>query len=139
MSSSYNREKQSTIYMHLFFVSYLLFISFRVILKIGVDIMENELCPKMELTLSLLGKKWIGLIVFSSFDGPKKFSEIEKFVNGISARVLTERLKELEQINIIKKTVFNESPIRIEYTLTKKGIGLSETFQKIGEWAEKWN
>lgn len=101
--------------------------------------MENQLCPKMEHTLTLLGKKWTGLIVLSLLNGPKKFTEMEKFINGISSRLLTERLKELITEDIIIKNVYPETPIRIEYKLTEKGTDLSDTYNMIGEWTEKWN
>lgn len=101
--------------------------------------MNEKLCPKMEHTLNLLGKKWTGLIVLSLLDGPRKFSEMEKFIPNISSRLLTERLKELVAEEIIEKKVYPETPVRIEYKLTKKGLDLSSTYHKIGEWAEKWN
>lgn len=101
--------------------------------------MENNLCPKMESTLTLLSKKWVSLIVFSLFDDAKKFSDIERYIPGLSARLLTERLKELETLGIVKKTVHNSTPIKIEYSLTRKGVDLTGAFKAIGEWAEKWN
>jgi len=101
--------------------------------------MEDNLCPRMEKALQLLSKKWNGLIVFSLLTGINKFSELEKYITGISARMLTERLKELESEGIVKKNVYPETPIRIEYELTKKGIDLGETYKQIGLWAEKWN
>jgi DNA-binding HxlR family transcriptional regulator len=101
--------------------------------------MAGELCPKIETTLSLLGKKWNALIIYTLMNGPKKFSEIEKFITGISSRLLNERLKELEKEGIIKKNIYNESHLRIEYELTRKGIDLQDTFKNIGNWAEKWN
>lgn len=101
--------------------------------------MNTELCPKMESALNLLSKKWVGLIVYSLLSGPSKFNEIEKYIPGLSARMLTERLKELETEGIIKKTVLQLNSVRIQYSLTRKGEDLLETFKKIGEWAEKWN
>jgi len=101
--------------------------------------MKTNLCPKMEITLELLGKKWISLIVFALLKGSKKFSNIEKFIPGISARMLSERLKELEKNNVIIKNVYPETPVRIEYVLSQKGVELSEAFKAIGEWADKWN
>ena len=100
--------------------------------------MTEKLCPKMETTLELLGKKWIALIVFALLSGPKKFSEMEKFIPGLSARMLTERLKELELKEIIVKNVYPETPVRIEYILSQKGVDLTSAFNAIGEWAEKW-
>ena len=98
----------------------------------------SKLCPKMEATLTLLGKKWNGLIIYTLMDGPKKFGEMEKLISHISARMLTERLKELETEAIIEKQVFPETPVRIVYKLTQKGIDLGNTYQSIGKWAEKW-
>ncbi len=101
--------------------------------------MNQNLCPKMESTLTLLGKKWVALIVFSLLEGPCKFSDMEKYIPGLSARMLTERLKDLEGLGIVKKAIFNTTPIKIEYSLTRKGIDLTDTFKSIGTWAEKWN
>lgn len=101
--------------------------------------MSGELCPKVEMTLSLLGKKWVGLIIYTLMTGQKKFNDIEKFIPGLSSRLLNERLKELEKNGIVKKNIYNESSIRIEYELTRKGLDLQNMFSKIGEWSEKWN
>ena len=100
--------------------------------------MIENLCPKMEATLEILGKKWIALIVFALLKGAKKFSDVEKFIPDLSARMLSERLKELELKEIIIKNVYPETPVRIEYSLSQKGIELTKTFSAIGEWAEKW-
>jgi DNA-binding HxlR family transcriptional regulator len=64
--------------------------------------------------------------------------ELEKFIPGISSRLLSERLKELEKEGIVIKKVYPETPIRIEYGLTKKGYSLSDTYSTIGKWAEEW-
>ncbi len=101
--------------------------------------MNDTLCPKMESALTLLSKKWTGLIVLSLLNGPKKFSDMENFIPSISPRLLTDRLKLLVDENIIRKNVYPETPVRIEYELTKKGQDLNETYKRIGEWAEKWN
>ena len=101
--------------------------------------MSNELCPKVESSLNMLGKKWVGLIIYTLMSGPKKFSDMEKFIPGLSSRLLNERLKELEKLGVIKKTIYSESAIRIEYEITRKGLDLESTFKNIGEWADKWN
>lgn len=101
--------------------------------------MNDKLCPKMEHALILLSKKWTGLIVLSLLNGPKKFSDMEQFIPGISPRLLTDRLKLLLHENIIRKNVYPETPVRIEYELTQKGLDLNDAYSKISEWAEKWN
>lgn len=100
--------------------------------------MSKNLCPKIEASLVLLSKKWVGLIIFSLINSPMKFSDMEHFIPGISSRLLNERLKYLEKEGLINRRIFDENPIRIQYELTRKGIDLQHTFIKIGEWAEKW-
>ncbi|MCD4827098.1 MAG: helix-turn-helix transcriptional regulator [Acholeplasmataceae bacterium] len=101
--------------------------------------MNDMLCPKMEEALKLLGKKWTGLIILSLLDSPRKFSDMEHFITNISSRLLTERLKDLINEDIIKKEVYAQTPVLIEYRLTDKGLDLSETYKKIAQWTEKWN
>lgn len=100
--------------------------------------MNETLCPKIEYTLTLLGKKWTGLIIYTLQKGAIKFSEIEKFIPGLSARLLQERLKELEKERIITKTVYSNERVVITYGLTKKGEELAKTFHPLFEWSEKW-
>lgn len=99
----------------------------------------KELCPKIETTLGVLGKKWTGLIIYRLLDSNAKFSELEQYIPHLSARMLTERLKELEQTGIIVKNVYPTTPVKIEYSLTDKGRDLEAMFSELGEWAEKWN
>ena len=100
--------------------------------------MSQELCPKVEKTLSLLGKKWVGLIILSLLEGPRKFMEIEHFIPNLSSRLLSERLKELESEGIVIKHVYPETPVRIEYELSEKGKALEQTYSSINQWADKW-
>ncbi len=100
--------------------------------------MDENLCPKMEATLKLLGKKWVGLILFTLLTGPKKFTDIEKYIPGISARMLTERLRELDDEGVILKNVTHDKHVHISYELTQKGVELSHTFDAMNQWAQKW-
>lgn len=100
--------------------------------------MNDLLCPKIEYTLTLLGKKWTGLIIYTLQKGAVKFSEIEKFIPGLSARLLQERLKELEKEGIITKNIYNKDHVIIEYSLTRKGAELAKTFEPLFKWSEKW-
>ena len=101
--------------------------------------MKHELCPKVEATLQLISKKWVGLIIYSLQEGPLKFSEIEKFIPGLSSRLLTERLKDLETQNLIVKHVYVTDSIKISYELTRKGFDLANSFKQLEEWSQKWN
>jgi DNA-binding HxlR family transcriptional regulator len=97
-----------------------------------------HMCPRFEAAFVLLGKKWTGLIIRSLLNGPKRFSDIQDIIPSLSARMLTERFKELEEQGIIRRTVYPEMPVRIEYDLTEKGRDLEKSMNEIQIWAEKW-
>jgi DNA-binding HxlR family transcriptional regulator len=97
-----------------------------------------QLCPKFETAFELLGKRWTGLIINSLLNGAKRFSDIQEIIPSLSARMLTERFKELEEQGIIIRKVYPEMPVRIEYELTDKGRDLQKSMEEIQKWAEKW-
>lgn len=100
--------------------------------------MEENLCPKVEKTFDLIGKKWTGLIIYVLLGGPKRFSEINALIPDLSKRVLTERMKELEEHGIVLRHVIPERPVRTEYLLTKKGTELGKILGPINQWAKTW-
>lgn len=96
------------------------------------------MCPRFEAAFELLGKRWTGLIIRSLLNGAKRFSDIQEIIPGLSARMLTERFKQLEEQGIILRKVYPEMPVRIEYELTEKGRELEKAMDEIQKWAEKW-
>ncbi|MEH7126189.1 helix-turn-helix domain-containing protein [Bacillus sp. JJ1532] len=98
----------------------------------------QDLCPKVEKSFELIGKRWTGLIIYVLIGGPKRFSEIHATIPDLSKRVLTERMKELEEHGIVVRHVIPERPIRTEYLLTKKGTELGKILGPISGWAEDW-
>ncbi|MBV7509137.1 helix-turn-helix transcriptional regulator [Bacillus sp. sid0103] len=99
---------------------------------------KADLCPEVEKTFELIGKKWTGLIIYVLLSGPKRFSEINLLIPDLSKRVLTERLKELEEHGIVLRHVIPERPVRTEYLLTKKGSELAKILGPISQWATSW-
>jgi len=97
------------------------------------------MCPRFENAFELLGKRWTGLIIRTLLNGQNRFSDIEEAIPNMSARMLTERFKELEKAGIILRKVYPETPVRIEYELTEKGQELQSAMDEIQKWAEKWN
>jgi len=69
---------------------------------------------------------------------PKRFAELERRLSGISPRTLSLRLKELEQENIIKRTIYSTMPPHVEYSLTKKGETLRPIFDAMKDWGNAW-
>ena len=100
---------------------------------------KYHMCPKFENAFELLGKRWTGLIIRTLLSGQKRFSDISEAIPNLSARMLTERFKELEKEGIVIRKVYPETPVRIEYELTQKGIELLPVMDEIQKWAEKWN
>ncbi|SHN26625.1 winged helix-turn-helix transcriptional regulator [Gracilibacillus kekensis] len=98
---------------------------------------DKTICPKFESALNILNKRWTGLIIFQLLEGAQRFSAIEGNI-GISGRVLSERLKDLEKQGIVKRKVYDETPVRIEYALTDKGKALEPVLQSIQHWADGW-
>ncbi|MCP8616192.1 winged helix-turn-helix transcriptional regulator [Salirhabdus salicampi] len=98
---------------------------------------NTQLCPKFEKAMQLIGKRWTGLILYKLLNGPQRFSEVESSL-PISGRILSERLKELEEEKIVNRNVYAEVPVRVEYTLTEKGQELEPVIRHIQDWAMKW-
>ncbi|MET3698498.1 HxlR family transcriptional regulator [Bacillus oleivorans] len=98
---------------------------------------KSLICPKFEKAMSILGQRWTGLVIYQLLNGPQRFCTLESSI-GISGRVLSERLKDLESQGIVKREVFPETPVRIEYSLTEKGLSLEPIMKSIENWSQEW-
>ncbi len=99
--------------------------------------MDKSICPRFEKAMRLLGQRWTGMIIYQLLNGPQRFCNIESAV-GVSGRVLSERLKDLESEGIVKRDVYPETPVRIEYSLTEKGLSLQPLMKEIENWSQTW-
>jgi DNA-binding HxlR family transcriptional regulator len=95
-------------------------------------------CPLYHRAVELIGRRWTGAILRALLAGATRFSDIAHSVPGLSDRLLSERLKELETEGIVIRTVTAERPPRTEYHLTAKGQALSEVVASISDWAHDW-
>lgn len=91
----------------------------------------------VERTLKIIGSKWTILILHHLCDGTKRFGELQRALNGISPKTLSERLKQLEEFGIINKKIFAEIPLHVEYSLTDQGKSLKKIIYLMREWGEK--
>lgn len=98
----------------------------------------EQMCPRYEQAMLLLGKKWTGLILRILLGGPRRFCDFRAQVPELSDRLLSERLKELEEEGIVQRIVHDTRPILIEYSLTEKGRALRQVVESIESWAEHW-
>jgi DNA-binding HxlR family transcriptional regulator len=96
-----------------------------------------DLCPVTE-TAKIIGKKWYLIILHELTRGAMGFNELKRAVRGISAKVLSENLGELEARALLTRTVYSDSPVRVEYALTDKGRELDGIFLSMRVWGERW-
>jgi DNA-binding HxlR family transcriptional regulator len=99
---------------------------------------SQQLCQYQQRALELLGRKWTGLIVLTLLPGARRFSELAGQLEVVSDRVLSERLKELEEAGVVERSVLPESPVRVEYRLTEKGQALEPVLKALDEWGHRW-
>lgn len=97
-----------------------------------------EFCPRFHHAVEVIGRRWTGAIVRAMLGGVSRFSDLVQTVPGLSDRMLSERLKELEAEGIVARTVIPETPVRIEYHLTAKGRALAGVVETISAWANDW-
>jgi DNA-binding HxlR family transcriptional regulator len=98
---------------------------------------KSLICPRFEKAMGILSQRWTGLIIYQLLSGPQRFSTIETSI-GITGRVLSDRLKELENQGIVNREVYAETPVRIEYSLTDKGFSLEPLLREIEKWSQDW-
>ena len=97
--------------------------------------MDQQVCG-VEKTLKIIGGKWTLLILKELCEDKKRFGELQRNLAHISPKTLSQRLKELEQYGIVRKKVFAEVPLHVEYSLTPKGKSLKEVINTICDWAK---
>ncbi len=99
---------------------------------------QTRMCPRYEHAMQIIGKRWTGLLLDALMRGPCRFSELTTHVEGLSDRVLSDRLRELEAEGIVKRVVYPHIPVRVEYQLTEKGYALAPVVAALHEWASNW-
>ena len=98
---------------------------------------EFELCPRFEKAVSVLGQRWTTLILYQLMTGPQRFCTMTDKL-GVSGKMLSERLKDLEQQDFVIRNVYPETPVRIEYSLSEKGMSLTPIMKEIEKWSQQW-
>ncbi|QCD53671.1 winged helix-turn-helix transcriptional regulator [Streptomyces hawaiiensis] len=93
-------------------------------------------CPSRT-SLARIANKWTAMVVIALSAGRMRFRDLRATVDGISAKVLTETLRDLERDGIVTRHVYAEVPPRVEYELTTLGRTLHAPLQALGHWAEE--
>lgn len=100
---------------------------------LGVSSQDLPACP-VETTLKLIGNKWEVLVLRDLMPGTKRFGELKQSIGGISQKVLTSKLREMEADGLVERHVFAEVPPRVEYSLTPLGCTLKPVLDAMEQW-----
>ena len=100
--------------------------------------LQATLCPKFHHAVELIGRRWAGAIIQLLTGGRLRYAALKGGIPAITDRMLSERLKELEAEGIVRRIVTPETPVRVEYELTKKGRDLEAALAAIGRWGATW-
>lgn len=89
--------------------------------------------------IELIGKRWAGAIVWALAERPHFFADLAQAVPGLSDRLLSRRLRELERAGLVERSVHPGSPARVSYALTEKGAALEPALRELRSWARRWS
>jgi len=98
---------------------------------------NEEGCP-VEFTLDVIGGKWKGVLLYHLIDGKKRFNEFRRICPGMTQRMLTLQLRELEQDGIVHREVYQQVPPKVEYSLTEFGQTLTPIILEMKKWGETY-
>src|ERR1051325_3777585 len=97
-----------------------------------------EVCARFHRASELIGRRWTGAIIYVLLRTRCRFATLREAIPDITDRMLSERLQELEEEGIVERTVVPDTPVRVEYALTRKGRALAGPIEAITDWAHKW-
>jgi DNA-binding HxlR family transcriptional regulator len=98
----------------------------------------SQVCSRFHRAIELIGSRWTGAILQTLLQGRTRYAAIKAAIPDITDRMLSERLRSLEEEGLVVRAVVPESPVRVEYELTLKGRELQNALREIGSWAERW-
>jgi DNA-binding HxlR family transcriptional regulator len=98
----------------------------------------RALCSRFHRASELIGRRWTGAIIFVLLGSTCRFATLRDAIPDITDRMLSERLQELEQEGLVERTVLPDTPIRVEYALSKKGKALKPAIEAIADWSHAW-
>lgn len=100
---------------------------------------DSQVCPHFHGAVELIGKRWTGAILYTLSGGSQRFAELKAGVPGMSDRLLSARLKELEKAGLVDRQVHSSTPVMVTYELTDKGLSLTPIMESLSDWASEWH
>jgi DNA-binding HxlR family transcriptional regulator len=92
-------------------------------------------CPLADL-IDLIGGRWKVLALWRLLDGPKRFTELKRLLPGVTQKMLTQQLRQLEAAGLVRREVFPQVPPKVEYSLTTTGEELRSLLSSLADWAK---
>ncbi|OAN39089.1 winged helix-turn-helix transcriptional regulator [Mycolicibacterium iranicum] len=92
----------------------------------------------LDAAMAVVSGKWVPLILWELSDGPVRFNTLHRNLAGISQKMLTQHLKDLQAYGVVHRESYHEVPPRVEYSMTPAGRELLEALEPMGNWAEKY-
>jgi|TARA_A100000171_G_C2134125_1_gene148844 DNA-binding HxlR family transcriptional regulator len=92
----------------------------------------------MQAAVSTIMGKWKGVILFHLLEGTMRFNELARQMEGVTPRLLTKQLRELEADGLVIRTVYPVVPPKVEYSLTEEAKGLEPLLHGLSDWGERW-
>ena len=97
---------------------------------------NNNKCPA-EFTLAMIGGRWKIPIIFHLLDGRKRFTELARALDGVTQKMLTQQLREMERNGLVERKVFAQVPPKVEYSLTSLGVSLRPVVDAMCRWGDE--
>ena len=97
-----------------------------------------RVCPDFHAAIELIGRRWAGAILIALAEAPRYFAELGASIPGLSDRLLSRRLRELEAAGLVERSVHEGTPARVSYALTEKGHALGPALGELRSWAQEW-
>lgn len=98
-----------------------------------------RVCPDYHAAVEMIGRRWSGAILWVLTERPHYFAELSLSIPGLSDRLLSRRLRELEAEGLVERSVQEGTPPRVSYSLTEKGRALEPAIRELRGWAKRWN
>ncbi|MES2169432.1 MAG: helix-turn-helix domain-containing protein [Actinomycetota bacterium] len=107
-------------------------------MKTALETINDEQCRRFSSSIELIGKRWSSGILLAIVRGAERFSEILVSVEGLSDRLLAQRLKELEATGLVQREVLATTPVQVRYHATERGSDLLASLQPLVTWGQRW-
>jgi DNA-binding HxlR family transcriptional regulator len=104
----------------------------------GWEHINDEDCRHFQTAVELVGKRWSSAILLAMARGATRFGEIRALVDGLSDRMLAERMRELQTAKLLEREVVPSTPVQIRYHLTDRGVDLIRSMQPLVKWGHRW-